>query len=212
MISSTLKDVEFWMHLGVPSTVRKLKPIDVPFLSYSTYKPCIEANAFMHHLAVLRKLKASTLKTYASYLVHLIRFVENQPSLSRFSQLTDASFRLFIQNLTIETKPTGEPKRSSTEVAKIGEICIQFLQFVQQFHDLTHFIGREDACAISIIEKKHAIFIEGRKNKKEVITISHASLPKKGVVKKRHPVSQANALKIWDYLSKQKKDISHIKD
>ncbi|MEZ9315608.1 tyrosine-type recombinase/integrase [Vibrio lentus] len=212
MISSTLKDIEFWVHLGVPSEARKLKPIDVPFLSYSSYKPCVEANAFMHHLTVLRNLRSSTLKTYASYLVHLIRFVENQPTLSRFSQLTDASFRLFIQNLTLETKPNGEPKRSSTEVAKIGEICIQFLQFIQQFHDLNNFIGQEEACAISIIEKRHSIFIEGRKDKKEVITITHVSLPKKATVKSRHPVSQADALKIWEYICSQKKDISHIKD
>lgn len=212
MISSTLKNVEFWMHLGVPNEARKLKSTDVPFLSYSNYKPCMEANAFMHHLTVQRNLKASSLKTYASYIVHLIRFVENQPTLSRFSQLTDASFRLFIQNLTIETKPNGEPKRSTTEVAKIGETCIQFLQFVQQFHDLTHFIGQEEVCAISILEKKHSISIEGRKNKKEVITITHSSLPKKGAIKKRHPVSQADALKIWDYISTQKKDVSHIKD
>ncbi|MBT2919586.1 tyrosine-type recombinase/integrase [Vibrio anguillarum] len=212
MISSTLKGVEFWAHLGVPAEARKLKPIDVPFLSYSSYKPCVEANAFMHHLTVQRNLKASSLKTYASYLVHLIRFVENQPTLSRFSQLTDASFRLFIQNLTVKTKPNGEPKRSSTEVAKIGETCIQFLQFVQQFHDLTHFIGQEEACAIFVIEKKHSISIEGRKNKKEVITISHTSLPKKGTVKSRHPVSEADALKVWDYICAQKKDISHIKD
>ncbi|MGF1714918.1 tyrosine-type recombinase/integrase [Photobacterium chitinilyticum] len=212
MISATLKDVEFWMHLGVPAEARKLKPIDVPFLSYSTYKPCLEANAYMHHLTVQRNLKASTLRTYASYIVHLIRFIENQPTLSRFSQLTDSSFRLFIQNLTLETKLNGEPKRSSTEVAKIGETCIQFLQFVQSFHDLTHFIGQEDACAISVIEKKHSIQIEGRKEKKEVITITHASLPKKGAIKKRHPVSQEDALKVWEHISTQKKDISHIKD
>ncbi|MBF4237315.1 site-specific integrase, partial [Vibrio anguillarum] len=94
------------------------------------------------------------------------------PLLSRFSQLTDASFRLFIQNLTVETKPNGEPQRTSTEVAKIGETCIRFLQFIQQFHDLNNFIGQKDVCAISIIEKRHSIFIEGRKNKKEVITIT----------------------------------------
>lgn len=212
MISAILKGVKFWMHLGVPVEARKLKPINVPFLSYSTYKPCIEANAYMHHLTTQKNLKASTLKTYASYISHLIRFIENQPTLSRFSQLTDSSFRLFIQNLTLESKPNGEPKRSSTEVAKIGETCIQFLQFIQVFHDLTHFIGQEDACAISVIDKRYFIKIEGRKDKKEVASITHASLPKKGTIKKRHPVSKEDALKIWEHISTQKKKFSHIKD
>ncbi|MFS1914233.1 tyrosine-type recombinase/integrase [Vibrio sp. 10N.286.48.B7] len=212
MISATLKGVKFWMHLGVPPEARKLKPIDVPFLSYSTYKPCIEANAYMHHLTTQKNLKASTLKTYASYIVHLIRFIENQPTLSRFSQLTDSSFRLFIQNLILESKPNSEPKRSSTEVAKIGETCIQFLQFIEAFHDLTHFIGQEDACAISVIEKQYFIKIEGRKDKKEVTLITHASLPKKGTIKKRHPVSKEDALKVWEHISTQKKKSSHIKD
>ncbi|MFB1071986.1 site-specific integrase, partial [Vibrio diabolicus] len=211
MITNTLKDVEFWTHLGVPSIAQKRKPIDVPFLSYSNYKPCVEANAYMHHLAVLSNLKATTIRTYANKIVHLIRFVENQPTLSRFSQLTDSTFYLLIQNLTLEKKPNGEPKRSPTEVAKIGEICIQFLEFVQTFHDLTHFIGQDEVNAITVIEKRHSIHIEGKKEKKEVITITHPSLPKKGAIKKRHPVSKEDALKIWEHICKQKKDISHLK-
>lgn len=213
MISSTLKDVEFWRHIGVPSEARKLKAINVPFLSYPTYKPCVEANAFMYYLRCEKNLKASTLRTYAHHVVHLIRFIENQPTLSRFSQLADSSFRLFIQNLTYETKPNGESQRSLTEVAKIGETCIQFLQFFQSFHDFPHFIGqKEDACAISVIETKRSIKMEGRKDSKEATTITHASLPKKGTVKHRHPISQADALKIWEHISKQKKDFSRIKD
>lgn len=212
MITNTLKDMEFWLHIGVPSHARKINPIDVPFLSYSNYKPCLEANAYMHHLVVQKHLKATSIRTYAAKIVHLIRFIETQPMLSRFSQLTDSSFTLFIQNLTLEVKPNGEPKRSSTEVAKIGETCIQFLQFVQSFHDLTHFIGQDEINAITVLEKRHSISIEGRKEKKEVITITHASLPKKGAVKSRHPVSKEDALKIWQYINTQKKDLSFFTD
>ncbi|MEZ9577427.1 MULTISPECIES: tyrosine-type recombinase/integrase [unclassified Vibrio] len=212
MITNTLRGVEFWTHLGVPSIAKKRKPIDVPFLSYSNYKPCMEANAYMHHLAVQKNLKATTIRTYADKLVHLIRFIDSQPTLSRFSQLTDSSFTLFIQNLTLEVKPNGEPKRSSTEVAKIGEICVKFLQFVQTFQDLTHFIGHDETSAIFVIEKRRSIFIEGRKDKKEVTTFTHPSFPRKGAIKSRHPVSQEDALKIWKYINSQKKDVSYIKD
>ncbi|MFS2262242.1 tyrosine-type recombinase/integrase [Vibrio vulnificus] len=212
MITNTLKNIEFWTHLGVPSIAQKQKPLDVPFLSYSNYKPCMEANAYMHHLAVQRNLKASTIRTYADKIVHLIRFIEKQPSLSRFSQLTDSSFTLFIQNLTLEEKPNGEPKRSPTEVAKIGETCIQFLDFVQTFHDLNNFIGQDDVNAISVFEKRFWRLIEGTKNKQEVITITHASLPRKGAIKSRHPVSQTDALKIWKFINSQRKNFSHIKN
>lgn len=211
MITNTLRSVQFWTHLGVPCVAEKRKPIDVPFLSYSNYKPCVEANAYMHQLAVHRNLKQQTIRTYATKIVHLIRFIENQPTLSRFSQLTDSSFTLFIQNLTLEEKPNGEPKREPTEVAIIGEACIKFLLFVQTFHDLNHFIGEEEVNAISLIEKKHSIHIEGGKEIK-VTTFTHTSLPKKGSIKQRHPVSQKDALKIWNHICKQRKSISHIKD
>ena len=212
MITHTIKDVQFWRHIGVPSHAENIKPIDLPFFQYSTYKPCVEANAYMHYLVMQKKLKATTIRTYGTKIVHLIRFIEMQPTLTRFSQLTDSSFTLFIQNLTLEVKPNGEPKRSKTEVAKIGEACLKFLLFVQDFHDLTHFIGRDDVNAITVVEKTHSISIEGSKNKKEVTTISHISLPTKGAVRQRHPVSKADALKIWEYINKQKKNVSHIRD
>ncbi|XPP92041.1 hypothetical protein ACN08N_19385 [Photobacterium leiognathi subsp. mandapamensis] len=173
--------MEFWLHIGVPSHAKKIKPNDVPFLSYSNYKPCLEANAYMHHLVVQKHLKATSIRTYAAKIVHLIRFIETQPMLSRFSQLTDSSFTLFIQNLTLEVKPNGEPKRSSTEVAKIGETCIQFLQFVQLFHDLTHFIGQDEVNAITVLEKRHSISIEGQKIKKKSSLSRILHCPKKGL-------------------------------
>ncbi|MEZ9949965.1 integrase [Vibrio breoganii] len=212
MISNTIKDVVFWTHVGVPSEAKARKPIDLPFLTYPNYTPCLEANAYMHHLAVLRNLKASTIRTYATKIVHLIRFIYEQPTLSRFSQLTNASFTLFIQNLTQDVKPNGEPKRSSTEVAKIGETCIQFLEFVSHFHNLENFIGLDDTNAITLTKKKHTIRIEGSNNKKDVITISHPALPTKGSIKTRHPVSKADALKIWTHIKSQKKVFSKIKD
>ncbi|MFV8456444.1 tyrosine-type recombinase/integrase [Vibrio owensii] len=211
MISNTIKDVEFWTHLGIPSIAKPRKPIDIPFLSYSNYKPCLEANAYMHHLAISTNLKPTTIRTYADKIVHLIRFIERQPTLSRFSQLTNSSFTLFIQNLTLKEKPNGEPKRSPTEVAKVGEACIQFLEFISIFHDLSDFIGVDESNAITVIKKKHTIRMEGTSETKEVFSTSHASLPKKGPIKTRHPVSKDDALKIWEHIKTQKKDFSNIK-
>ncbi|PHN84402.1 integrase [Vibrio splendidus] len=212
MISNTINDVEFWTHLGVPSIAQPRKPIDIPFLSYSNYKPCLEANAYIHHLAVSKNLNPTSIRTYADKIVHLIRFIEKQPTISRFSQLTNSSFTLFIQNLTKENKPNGEPKRSPTEVAKVGETCIQFLEFVGAFHDLNNFIGVSETDAITILKKTHTIRIEGTNKTKNAFTTSHSSLPKKGTIKTRHPVSKDDSLKIWEHIKKQKKDISHIKD
>lgn len=211
MITNTIKDVEHWSHIGVFNELVLRKPIDTPFLSYENYTPCIEANAYMHKLA-LDKLKASSLKTYAKQIVHLIRFIEKQPLLSHFSQLTDNTFTLFINNLTMEDTLNGEPKRSPTEVAKIGEVCIKFLCFIQDFHDLSLFIGVDKANAITVIEKRYKVSIEGSNEKKEGTTLSHPSLPTKGAIKKRHPVSVSDALKVWEYIKGQKKDISRFTD
>ncbi|MEZ9998475.1 tyrosine-type recombinase/integrase [Vibrio lentus] len=211
MISNTIKDVVFWTHLGVPSIAQPRKPIDVPFLSYFDYKPCLEANAFMHHLAVSRNLKPTTIRTYADKIVHLIRFIERQPTLTQFSQLTNSSFTLFIQNLTLDKKPNGEPRRTPTEVAKIGETCLQFLEFISIFHDLNNFIGVDEANAITVIKKRHTIRMEGTNKTKDVFSTSHTSLPKKGAIKTRHPVSKDDALKIWEHIKTQKKDFSYIK-
>ncbi|WP_205690540.1 hypothetical protein, partial [Poseidonibacter lekithochrous] len=50
------------------------------------------------------------------FFLHLVHFIEKQPLLSRFSQLTDATFTLFVQSLQADRTPLGELVRKNNSV------------------------------------------------------------------------------------------------
>lgn len=198
-----LKDFEFWSYVSPLDNKLVLnKPKDIQFFTWSNHVPCYEANMYVHK-RLLDNVANSTLKQEAGLIIHLIRFVEDQPSISSFSQLTDALFRLFVQNLQTQREPLGELKRSNNRVIDIAERCLDFLKFVQVFHDLTNFIGSDKANAIQTVEKPYKIKIEGQKGYKEGIKTSHSCIPSKDAIKSRHPVSSDDALKLWEYLISQ---------
>nr|MBF4390656.1 site-specific integrase [Vibrio anguillarum] len=134
-----LEGFEQWSHLGFDGKLVFRKPLDIPFVTYSDHTPCYEANGYIHSLMV-RNLKSDTIRGYAHDIIHLVHFIEKQPMLSRFSQLTDATFTLFVQSLQAERTPLGELKRKNNSVIKIAHTCLDFLEFVQGFHDLSAFI------------------------------------------------------------------------
>lgn len=198
-----LKDFELWSHVSpLDDKLVINKPIDIQYFTWSNHVPCYEANMYVHK-RLLDKVASSTLKQEAGLIIHLIRFVEKQPSINSFHQLTDALFKLFVQNLQTEILPTGELKRENNRVIDIAERCLDFLKFVQVFHDLTNFIGTDKANAIQTIEKPYKIKIEGQKGYKEGIKTSHPCIPSKDAIKSRHPVSSDDALKLWEYLMSQ---------
>ncbi|MBF4317161.1 site-specific integrase, partial [Vibrio anguillarum] len=189
-----LKSFEQWSHLGFDGKLIFRKPLDIPFVTYSNHVPCYEANAYIHKL-IVRNLKSDTIRGYAHDIIHLVHFIEKQPLLSRFSQLTDATFTLFIQSLQAERTPLGELKRRNNSVIKIAHTCLDFLQFVQDFHDLSAFIGKDKGNSIQILEKHYKRKQEGRKGFIEGTTITHSAVPTKDEIKKRHPVSEDDALR-----------------
>tara|TARA_Y100000588_G_C14280080_1_gene936619 strand:- start:5974 stop:7341 length:1368 start_codon:yes stop_codon:yes gene_type:complete len=197
-----LKDFKQWSHLGLDDKLAFHKPLDTPFITYSNRVPCYEANAYIHHL-IRRSLKKDTIRGYAHDIVHLVRFIENQPTLSRFSQLTDTTFTLFVHSLQAERTPLGELKRRNNSVIKIAHTCLEFLRFVQSFHDLSHFIGKDKCNSIQIIEKPYRNKFEGYKGVHEGVKITHIAVPTKDEIKKRHPVSEENALRVWELIKTQ---------
>lgn len=197
-----LNDFEQWSHLGFNGELVMKKPVDIPFFTYSNHMPCYEANMYIHK-RLLKSVKAGTLKSDAGQITHLIRFVETQPTINSFSDLTDATFKLFVQNLQTERDPMGELVRSNNRVIAIAERCLDFLHSVQEFHDLKNFIGSDKSNSIQTIEKPYKIKIEGQKGYLEGVTISHSSIPHKDSLKHRHPVSSDDALRLWEYLKKQ---------
>ena len=198
-----LKGFEVWSHLGFDGELVFRKPLDIPFVTYSNHVPCYEANAYIHKL-ILRNLKRDTIRGYAHDIIHLVHFIEKQPMSSQFSQLTNATFTLFIQSLQAERTPLGELKRRNNSIIKIAHTCLDFLQFVQDFHDLSSFIGKDKANSIQVLEKPYKRRLEGYKGFIEGVKITHAAVPTKDEEKRRHPVSQADALRVWKFIKTQK--------
>lgn len=198
-----LKDFEQWSHLGFDGKLAFGKPLDIPFVTYSNHIPCYEANAYIQSL-IVRNLKSDTIRGYAHDIIHLVHFIEKQPLLSRFSQLTDATFTLFVQSLQAERTPLGELKRKNNSVIKIAHTCLDFLKFIQDFHDLSAFIGKDKSNSIRIIEKHYKYKQEGRKRFIEGTKITHPAVPTKDENNKRHPVSEEDALRVWEHIKTQK--------
>ncbi|EMA2461536.1 site-specific integrase [Vibrio parahaemolyticus] len=198
-----LKDFEQWSHLGFDGKLVFRKPLDIPFVTYINHTPCYEANAYIHSL-IVRNLKSDTIRGYAHDIIHLVHFIEKQPLLSRFSQLTDATFTLFVQSLQAERTPLGELKRKNNSVIKIAHTCLDFLLFIQDFHDLSAFIGKDKSNSIRILEKHYKRKQEGYKGYIEGVKVTHAAVPTKDEIKKRHPVSEDDALRVWEFIKTQK--------
>ncbi|EHD0093221.1 site-specific integrase [Vibrio vulnificus] len=198
-----LKGFEQWSHLGFDGKLIFRKSLDIPFITYSNHVPCYEANAYIHKL-IVRNLKSDTIRGYAHDIIHLVHFIEKQPLLSQFSQLTDATFTLFIQSLQAERTPLGELKRKNNSVIKVAHTCLDFLQFVQDFHDLSSFIGKDKGNSIQILEKPYKRKQEGHKGFIEGVKVTHTSVPTKDEIKKRHPVSGDDALRVWEFIKSQK--------
>jgi site-specific recombinase XerD len=197
-----LKDHKQWTHIGFDGKLQFRKPIDIPFVTYSNHLPCVEVNTYMRTLVMTNK-KQGTLRSKAHNINHLVRFVEAQPIVSKFSQLSDSTFRLFVQNLQVEREASGELKRSNNTVISIARSCIDFLCFVQSFHDLSNFIGTDKSNSIQIIEKPYKHKPEGYKGFVEGVRQTHSAFPTPDAKKKRHPVSEEDALKVWNYIKTQ---------
>lgn len=198
-----LKDFEQWSHLGFDGKLVFRKPLDIPFVTYSDHTPCYEVNAYIHSL-IVRKLKSDTIRAYTHDVIHLVHFIEKQPMLSRFSQLTDATFTLFVQSLQADRTLLGELKRNNNSVRKIAHTCLDFLLFVQSFHDLCSFIGKDKGNSIQITEKHYKRKQEGYKGFIEGVKITHTAVPTKDEVNRRHPVAEADALRVWEFIKTQK--------
>lgn len=194
----------------------KLKMIDAsytPFISYDNGVPCFEANMYMHVQLIhgkSRRFGGGTLKTYASMIIHLVKFCYNNQI--KFHQLTDSTFRLFIQGLQGERDRLGKLRRSNNRVRDIGLRCLDFLKFVQECHDLENFIGEGPENAITIKMKTSKNQIDGSNRKVEISFATHMCLPSKDAVKKRFPISEDSSLKLWVHIRNQSTREKRLRD
>lgn len=186
---------------------------NTPFITYDDGTPCFEANMYMHEQLELvrsRRMNGGTLNTYAKQIHHIVRFCYKNKL--RFSQLTDSTFTLFVQGLQGERDKFGELVRTNNHLIEIAQRCLYFLLFVQKCHDLDNFIGEGNENAIRTILKTNQLTIEGFKHRKEVKTITHVCIPTKDAVKKKFPVSEGDALKVWNYIKTQNNREKRLRD
>lgn len=206
---TVLKGFKSWKHIGI-SGLAMHKPIDVPFICYSSNFPCVEANAYMQML-ITKGNRPTTLKTKADHLRHIIRFIERQPSISMFGQLTDSTFSMFIRGLQSERDNLANRVRINNTILDIARTTIEFLEFVRDFHDLSNFIGTDKSNAILLIEN-------GKKKVTEngavcwVAKITHASLPSKDAKRRRTPVSAEDAEKVRKHIQGQQNKRKRLRD
>lgn len=202
-----INSFKFWTHVDVLSLDKSLvftKPHALRFVSYSDGTPCIEANMFLHSIARSSKGSAeTTIRTYSGRITHLINFVERQPYLKKFSDLTDASFKHFVQTLLTERKKDGKLRRKSNTARAIALTSIKFLYFIRDFHDLSNFIGTDKSNKIKSEETIYSVSPEGFKYKFPRISITHDAIPAQDEMKRRLPVSVDIALQVWRYISNQ---------
>ncbi|WP_240314518.1 tyrosine-type recombinase/integrase [Vibrio tetraodonis] len=205
-----LGDFERWdFYSPLDHKLYMVEASDTPFITYASGVPCYEANMYMHRLLTHNRT-AGTLRTYANQIIHIVKFChENQ---IRFSNLTDSSFRLFIQYLQAEKDEFGERARTNNHVINIARRCLDFLVFVQELHEIENFIGqgKENSIIVKITKSKKVI--EGSNYKREEEIFSHASFPSKDAVKKKLPVSEDDALKVWNYIQDQENRNKRMRD
>jgi len=205
------KEFERWDFLSPLDN--KLKLVDAsntPFITYENGIPCYEANMYINEQHREGR-KATSLKTYAKHIHHLVHYCyENK---LKFSQLTDARFTLFVQGLQGQRDKYGNLVRANNTTRAIAHKCIDFLGFVKEYHDLENFIGTGKENAIRVKLKTYKISVEGSKHKtKEIVVMTHTSIPSKDAVKRRLPVSEDDALKVWGYVQGQENREKRYRD
>ena len=208
-----IKDyIGFSYYSNIEKKLNLTKPQTIPYVTYDNGIPCFETNHYL--LSKLEEGKSTrvgggTLRTYANQIIHLINFCYNNNII--FTQLTDSYFSLFIKGLIVQRDSLGNLKRTGKQVRQIGTQCIHFLMYIQDFYHLDHFIGQDKGCTIRIKIKKTSQKTEGNKLF-NVESPTHNSFPSDTPLKRRHPVSEESAMKVWEYINDQPNREKRIRD
>lgn len=180
------KDFELISHVGLDNNVVPRPAGELPFIYWPNDVPCIEANIYMGVLlrrSVSLRNGGGTAATYAKNISHFIRFCfENNWG---FLDLDDNRFTIFINGLQARDL-LGEPRRESTQILKIGRVCIDFLRTVQSFHGKNDLIGEKN-CAITVNEREVKVVTSKGRSKSQWVW-SHDSFPKASPLKTRLPI------------------------
>lgn len=117
---------------------------DIPLMSWPDGRWCTLVNLFVLYLyrrGLSRRDGGGTLKTYAAYLSHLIRYCFYKKI--EFYEVDDNNFSLFIEGLKAErlAENPHEIARRSDSVIAIGRISLEFLSYVGSLYNIDQFVA-----------------------------------------------------------------------
>ena len=180
-------------HVNEKGHVTNRNASKVRYVHWPNKEPCYEANAWMlrkwktGNIKHTRRDDGGTLETYARNISHLLRYC--YANRIELSDLTDNTFKLFIQGLQAEKKDNGKHKRQSNAVIAIGRKCIEFLVFVGNLSGHKNLIG-ERGCQIEAYEYTYQKPYGKRGQTKAETSWTHASFPGPSPTIKKLPVSK----------------------
>ena len=202
-------------HVNEKGHVTNRNASKVPYVHWPNKEPCYEANAWMlrkwktGNIKHTRRDDGGTLETYARNISHLLRYC--YANRIELSDLTDNTFKLFIQGLVAEKKDNGKLTRQSNQVLAIGRKCIEFLVFVGELSGNTSLIG-ERGCQIEAYEGTYQKPYGKRGKTKAETYWTHASFPGPSPTIKKLPVSKDVVQRLKDECKKTKDKGLRLRD
>lgn len=176
------------------NTAITLTATPLPFIFYPNFKPCFEANAYMCHLYKknLSNLNGGTIKTYGTYITHLINYIYEQNPVIKFTDLNDNHIYSFIENIK-------KRKVSHNYIISVFRQCIDFLFFISEIYNKKDLIGVGNKFKIKLLHSKS----KSKTTKyqfKENLSYTHLALPKPNATPLVKPISFDQIRKIRNFI------------
>ncbi|MBC3489409.1 tyrosine-type recombinase/integrase [Pseudomonas taiwanensis] len=167
-----------------------------PVLFFPDGRYCFEFNSFLASLLLERKYslvggKGGTYTQIAADLSHLVRYMHSNRICSM--EMTDSRFKSFIDGLHVGRNPDGSEIRDPNRIRAIGSTCLDFLNYMGEFHHRPNFVAPKGAIRGYL---KHQV----PKYKKKVagrLRWYHFHFPNPRPENQRHPIGDISLTKLY---------------
>ena len=201
-IYSFVKDFSIWDYYSLKKSKLILHKISqFPFVQYPNGIPCFEANLYLLHLVKKghSTLNKGSISKYASNISHLISYCYSN-NITKITNIKNHHFIDLIKSLTNEINQKNNKRiRQNNQVITIGNQCIDFLFFVQNFYSLPSFIGTNSSCNI-LVTYKSKKYQKISKNIHNPYFYTHSSFPHRNNQKTKLPISFEAIQKLRSYI------------
>ncbi|WP_312331371.1 tyrosine-type recombinase/integrase [Acinetobacter variabilis] len=195
ILANNVKIYDYYSYRSNTAITLTANPL--PFLFYPNFKPCFEANAYMSYLYKknLSNLNGGTIKTYGTYISHLIKYIYEQKPIIKFTDLNDNHIYSFIEKLK-------QRKISHNYIISIFRQCIDFLFFISDIYNKNDLIGVGNKFKIKVLHSKSKPKTQTYQYK-DSSSYTHLALPKPNVTPLIKPVTFNQIRKIRNFVISQ---------